>query len=81
MGCISPTIKKYVLFIHACGGCDSTSAQYRQGKTSFIKILEESMGAMQLCDTFYSSSVSQDDINDAGLRLFVLFLSQKLSVS
>ena len=81
VGRISPTIKKYILFTHAWGGCDTTSSQYRQGKTSFIKILEHSMGAMQLCDTFYSPSVSQDDINDAGLQLFVLFLSQKLSVS
>ena len=74
VGLIRPTIKKYILFIHAWGGCNTTSTQYRQGKTSFIKILEQSMGAMQLCDTFYSSSVSQDDISDAGLRLFVLFL-------
>ena len=39
------------------------------------------MEAIQLRDSFYNYSVSQNEIKNAGLRLFVLFLGKKSSVS
>lgn len=38
---IIPDLKKYIPFIHAFCGCDTTSAFYRQGKGKLVKLLNK----------------------------------------
>lgn len=36
-----PKCQNYILFLHAITGCDTTSAMYRRGKTSVLKLFEK----------------------------------------
>ena len=40
-------VRKYLTFVHAFGGCDTTSAIYGQSKLSILKLLEKSKAARE----------------------------------
>lgn len=74
-------IKKYITFIHAFGGCDTTSSIYGKGKTSILRLLEKSKDARQEADIFLKENCSPQVICTAGTKLFVQIYGGKSSDS
>ena len=72
-------ISKYLTFIHAFGGCDTTSAVFGQGKLSILRLLEKRDDARKLADVFLNKDSTQDQICNAGLKLFVMLYGGKES--
>lgn len=72
-----PYCKKYILFIHAVSGCDTTSCFYGKGKkivsTSFEKTAAHDENIRQIVETFYKPNESQESIYTNGMA-FLLFL-------
>ena len=63
---------KNLLFIHAWGGCNTTSAIFNQGKTVIMNLIEkETPDVLHVCSIFAKTSVTQEEIGHAGIRLFV----------
>ena len=67
-----PIVLKHILFIHALGGCDSTSAIFGKGKTSILLKLQSSAEIQLLSCVFEDYSSSQLQISQAGIRIFVI---------
>ena len=67
-----PIILKHILFIHAWGGCDTTSAIFGKGKISILQKLQMSTEIHSLSCTFENCSSSQLEIEQAGLQIFVI---------
>ncbi|KYM93404.1 hypothetical protein ALC62_15994 [Cyphomyrmex costatus] len=61
-----PQSKKYILFLHAFTGCDTTSAFFNHGKNTFIKKFENNKTLHIMADIFYKKNSSNEDIFDAG---------------
>ena len=69
---LNPQVKKNILFVHAFGGCDTTSGIHEKGKSSVAKLLAKSKEAQELANIFLQSNMSQDQIGRAGVNVFVL---------
>ena len=69
--CFDPIIKRHLLFLHAWCGCDTTSAIFGHGKTGFIKKFLKSTELQQLSNVFYDPWATQEEISNAGERMFV----------
>ena len=65
-------IKPHHLFLHACTGCDSTSAVFGHGKTSLVDKMRSSEEMQGIARTMSEFWASQDDVGKAGERLFVI---------
>ena len=76
---IDLVVKPYLLFIHAFGGCDTTSAIQDKGKTSILKLIQNSEKARTMADVFMDPGSSQKQIGKAGYELFVLLYRGKAS--
>lgn len=64
-------VVKNILFLHAWGGCDTTSATYNHGKTKILKLIEKGKNdVLEICNVFDSTNSTQDDIGKAGVQLF-----------
>lgn len=74
---LDDSIIPYLLFIHAFGGCDTTSAIHDKGKASPLRLLQKSKKAQKLFDCFMDSSSLQNEIGDAGIKLFVMLYNGK----
>ena len=69
-------------FIHAFGGCDTSSAIFRQGKLSILRLLankikRRSTAAREAADIFCDPKATPDQIGAAGLKIFVLLYGGK----
>ena len=74
--CISD-VRKYLTFVHAFGGCDTTSLVYGQGKLSILKLLEKSKAAREEADVFLQKNVSPEAVCEAGRKIFVILFGGK----
>ena len=72
-------VRKYLTFIHAFEGCDTTSAIFGLGKMSILKLIEKRNVARKAADDFVSRSSSPEDGGEAGSKLFVMLYSGKHS--
>lgn len=64
-------IVKHLLFVHAWGGCDTTSATFNHGKSKVLKIVEKGrQDVLNICSVFDNSNASKEDIGKAGIQLF-----------
>ena len=68
---------KHILFVHAWGGCDTTSAIYGQGKLSIMKKLQESTVVQGISSVFCNVTSSETEIAEAGTRLLVMLYGGK----
>ena len=68
---IGPSLKQYILFLHAWLGCDTTSAIYDQGKTSLSKKLISSSKLRELADQMSLYCAEPDDIVFVGRQIFL----------
>ena len=79
-------IQKYMTFIHAFGGCNTTSAIFGQGKLSILRLLanknkRRSTAAREAADVFCDPNATPDQIGAAGFKIFVLLYGGKDSDS
>jgi len=70
-------IRKYILLIHAFGGCDTTSAIFGQDKTSIMTLLRRNKLARNAAETLVKSGASISEVGEAGIKLFVLLYNGK----
>ena len=60
------------LFIHAWGGCDTTSVTFGQGKTAIMKLVEKNNPFIQnICSIFNDPAATREQISTAGRQLAV----------
>ena len=69
---LKPDVKKLLPFIHAFGGCDTTSGVYDKGKLSILRLIEKSEEAQQIARIFSNPKVSAEEIGNIGTKVFVL---------
>ena len=63
-------MKENLLFIHACDGCDATSALFGQGKTAMPKFVESNgYFARHLYSVFQDPFATQDEVPSAGTKV------------
>lgn len=62
---------KYLIFILAFGGCDTTSATYELGKISIMKAIEKKKTAKEATGVFLSPESTHDEAGAAGAKFFV----------
>ena len=74
-------VRKYLTFIHAFGGCDTTSEVYGQGKLSILKLLEKWKAAWEEADVLLQKNVSPEAVCEAGRKIFVMLYGGKNSNS
>ena len=67
-----PIICRNILFIHAWSGCDTTSYIQGKGKGNIIQKLKKSESAPELANTFLKENSTHKEIEDAGIKLFLL---------
>lgn len=56
------TIAKSLLFLHAFGGCDTTSAPYGKGKMKYLATLKKHLNLLEVVDVFKRPDATQDEI-------------------
>ena len=74
---VGSDIVKHSLFIHAWGGCDTTSAMFGQGEIAILKKVQHSEEIRKISDVFNSYSATQTHIIEAGLKLLVMLYGGK----
>ena len=73
-----PSLKKWILFAHIWGGCDSTSATHTQGKLKILRYLEIHY-LQDLAIRFYKEGAHQDEIGEAGCAIMIQMYGGKQS--
>ncbi|KAG1665078.1 hypothetical protein GQR58_019552 [Nymphon striatum] len=63
--------KEHLLFIHAWSGCDSTSAIFGKGKSSFLNLVKKSKIIQLVSETICDYWATQSDVGDASMKAFV----------
>ncbi|KAG1670492.1 Sulfotransferase family cytosolic 2B member 1 [Nymphon striatum] len=61
--------KEHLLFIHAWSGCDSTSAIFGKGKSSFLNLVKKSKIIQLVSETICDYWATQSDVGDASRDL------------
>lgn len=70
-------LKKYILFLHAFTGCDTTSCFYKQGKNKLIKLFLNDYNLQKLAEKFYDVNASQSEIENCGNKIIAALYSTK----
>ena len=61
-----------LLFIHAWGGCDTTSATFGQGKTAIMRLVEKNNPFIHnICSIFNDPPATREQVSTAGRQLAV----------
>ena len=74
---LGETLVSHLLFIHAWSGCDTTFAIFNQGKAAILRKLEKSEEVHEISRLFNCDNVTQEQVAEAGLRLFILMYQAK----
>ena len=67
-----------LLFLHAFGGCDTTSAVHDKGKAGILQLVQKSKQAQHLCKVFASPNSSQYQVGNADIQMFLLLYGGKI---
>ena len=70
---LSPAVKNNLLFVHAWGGCDTTSATFGHGKSKILKLVGlkcPQQDVMAVCNIFNAEDRNQEEIIESGTNLF-----------
>ena len=59
-------------FIHAFGGCDTTSGIHDKGKQAVLKLITQSDEAKKRAVLFSDPNSSKDEVCKAGIEIFIL---------
>ena len=68
---------KYLIFICAFEGCDTTCATYELRKISVMKAIEKKKIAKEATGVFLSPESTHDEVGAAGAKLFVTLYGGK----
>ena len=63
-------LREHILIIHAFSGCDTTSAPFGKGKTSFLYMLKKNEKLKQISEEMNGVSADRDAIGNAGIEAF-----------
>ena len=74
---LGPISSKYILFIHAFLGCDTTSWIYVFGKSALLKKIQSDKHLMQAAQAFLSPQSSSAEIQKAGEQATVILCNRK----
>ena len=74
---LSVTVLQHLLFIHAFGGCETTSAVHDKEKGAILRLIQKSKKAQQLSAVFNKPLASQAKIGNTGVNLFILLYGGK----
>ena len=74
-------IKPYLLVLHECTGCDTTSAIHSKWKTLLTKILEVSQHLWSLMDVLSDRNADQADVDDVRIQLFLYMYGRNQTLS
>ena len=65
-------VKENLLFIHAWGGCDTTSATFGQGKTGILKFVESNSNfSRNVCSVSKDPFATKAEVSKAGIQVAV----------
>ncbi|XP_065640847.1 uncharacterized protein LOC124805886 [Hydra vulgaris] len=65
-------VRSNLLFIHAWGGCDTTSSCFGQGKTAAMKLVEQnSILIKKVCLVFNNLFATQEQVSSAGIQFAI----------
>ena len=78
VGNLDRIVLKSLLFIHAFGGCDTTSAIHGKGKTSVINLLQKYKEVQEACDIFMKDDATKKEVTEAGHLVFVLMYGGRI---
>ena len=67
---IEPVVRKYLLFLHAWNGCDTTSSVYGHGQASLLKKTKSSKDLQKFATTISDPWANQADVTEAGAGVF-----------
>ena len=77
---LKPIVKDNLLFIHAWGGCDTTSATYGHGKIRILKLVQNQVPeVIGVCSTFNKENATENEIAENGSALFKVMYGGKVS--
>jgi len=65
-----PKCQNHILFLHAVTGCDTTSAFFRRGKRSVLKLFEK-QGLVDCADVFKESTSTPQAVITSGIRFLL----------
>lgn len=65
------SISDNILFLHAMGGCDTTSASFKVGKMRFLRTLKKNSALTKTIEIFKDPTAHADDLTNAGLTFFI----------
>ncbi|XP_057656427.1 uncharacterized protein LOC130893976 [Diorhabda carinulata] len=77
------SISDNILFLHAMGGCDTTSASFKVGKMRFLQTLKKNPALTKTIQIFKDPTAHADAVINAGISFFTALykLSDKESAS
>ena len=69
-------VMKNLLFIHAWGGCDTTSAIFNQGKTAVMKLVKKGdHRVLDICSVSDKKESTKEEIGSTGIKLYITMVS------
>lgn len=72
-----PSLRRFILFIHAVSGCDNTSAFFRRGKIKFVKLLEKNPDLQTILGPFLGADSHLDLIETASEKFIIALYGAK----
>ncbi|GBL75775.1 hypothetical protein AVEN_155068-1 [Araneus ventricosus] len=78
---LEKTIADNILFIHAMGGCDTTSALFNYGKMKFVQTLKDNPDLRKVIKIFKNPDITSEAVVDAGNRFLVALYGYPISAS
>ena len=68
----------HILFLHAIGGCDTTSRLHGLGKGNALKKFRESSRFRELAKVFDLQSASKEGVTAAGEEVLIFYTMESL---
>lgn len=64
-------VRRRILFVHAWGGCDTTSATFGHGKTHVLKAVTVNQSVQKSSDILSCQGKSTEEVWEAGVQVFL----------
>ena len=71
------SIREHILFVHAFSGCDTTSAPFGKGKSSFLSLISKNETLQQISYTMSNVWAEQDEVGAAAIKAFQIIYGGK----
>ena len=71
------SVCKYLTFVRAFRGCNTTSEVFDRGKLLILNLLEKNKAAREAADIFLEPNGDVEAVGSAGTKLFVMLYGGK----